>query len=52
MSKKRSVLAAKFLRSICENLGMQIIMVTHLDEVIAHAHKSFEIIEGEVNESV
>ncbi len=50
MSKKRSIIAAKFLKSICENLGLQIIMVTHLDEIILHAHKSFEIIEGTVNE--
>ena len=51
MSKERAKVAAQFLKSVCEKLILQIIMVTHIQELIEYAHKSFEVINGEVHES-
>lgn len=48
LSRYRVGLMSKFLKSICEKLGLQIIIVTHIEELIKDADNAIEIVNGTV----
>ncbi len=48
VSRQKITTATKLFKSICEKLDFQIITVTHFDEIIKHADKSFYVEKGEI----
>lgn len=46
LSTRRYDLASKMVRTISEELNIQFIIVTHVDELKEHAHKSYEVIQN------
>ncbi len=49
VSRQKIITATKLFKSICEKLDFQIITVTHFDEIIKHADKSFYVEKGEIS---
>lgn len=48
VSRQKIITATKLFKSICEKLDFQIITVTHFNEIIKHADKSFYVEKGKV----
>ncbi len=48
VSRQKIITATKLFKSICEKLDFQIITVTHFNEIIKHADKSFYVEKGEI----
>lgn len=49
VSRQKIITATKLFKSICEKLDFQIITVTHFNEIIKHADKSFYVEKGKVH---